>query len=219
MKKLLHHAMIPALLLAMAAPASFAGEAPSDGRMPGGSDKEGELSLSIDLALFDGIGLTDNVKAVMLGEAEAIFAGIGTSVNWLDRTVDPDRIGPSAVEVKVILSPVHPSTWDLKPNALGIVLAPHWDTVFVFARTVARTIGLGKTARSSDVIARRPDLALAMARVLVHEVIHTIARDHEHAEVGIMRGSQSYRTLIVEDAWLDERCAQAFAQGLIALNP
>ena len=84
-------------------------------------------------------------------------------VTWLDRVGNPEVEGRSDVEVNVILSSVRPSSWGYKKNALGIVLAPHWDTVLMFTRTIAHTIGLGNAPghRSLAAVAYDPDLAQA----------------------------------------------------------
>jgi hypothetical protein len=49
--------------------------------------------------------------------------------------------------------------------------------------------------------------------------VHVNWLNHDHAEAGIVRGNQSYRTLVREAAQLDERCAPAFREGLIRLSP
>jgi len=180
---------------------------------------EESVRLLLDVALFDGFGLSAMAEAEMLRETEQIFASIGVDVNWLDRVEDPSTPGAAPVEVKVILSRSHPASWNLKERALGVVLGPHWDTVFIFPHRVAWALGLGDRADLGALVARNPQVAQALGRVMVHEVIHAVAPAHLHAEVGIMRGHQNRHSLIVEEASLDGRCVTAFRQGLGSLHP
>ena len=189
------------------------------GNSPANEADEESARLLLDLALFDGLGLTSAAETSMLREAERIFASIGVDVNWLDRAEDPSAPRAAPVEVKVILSRSHPASWDLKERTLGVVLAPHWDTVFIFPHRVARTLGMGDKADLRALVARNPQVGQALGRVIVHEVIHAIAPAHLHAEVGIMRGHQTRHSLIVEEARLDGRCATAFRQGIGSLHP
>ncbi len=189
------------------------------GNSPANEADEESVRLLLDLALFDGFGLSATAETAMLRETEQIFASIGVDVNWLDRAEDPSTPGAAPVEVKVILSSSLPASWNLKERALGVVLGPQWDTVFIFPRRVAWALGLGDRADRRALVARNPQVGQALGRVIVHEVIHAIAPAHLHAEVGIMRGHQNRHSLIVEEARLDGRCATAFRQGIGSLRP
>ncbi len=175
--------------------------------------------LALDLSLFDGIGLSPAAQATMISEVATIFEDIGVDVNWLDRVANPSITGSAPVEIKIILSVSNPAAWSLKEKTLGVVLVPHWDTVYIFPRSIARTLGLRDKDDGRPLIGRDLEIAQALGRVIVHEVVHAIAPAHIHAEAGIMRGRQSRRTLIEEQARLDGRCADAFRQGFGALSP
>ena len=91
--------------------------------------------------------------------------------------------------------------------------------IWVFLRSVRWTLGhdLGRRGRASRADSR--ELALALARVVAHEVVHAIAPDEPHSHRGLMSHSLNRSFLLGKGAPLDPQCAAAFLVRLAARLP
>jgi hypothetical protein len=61
----------------------------------------------------------------------------------------------------------------------------------------------------------RKELARAIARVLIHEVIHAVAPNLSHADKGVMHDSLLIGPLSSREIEIDDRTKQEFLQGLM----
>jgi hypothetical protein len=144
---------------------------------------------TLELVWMDPQGLFPDFEAVQ-SEADAVFADLGVSVRWevgtAPRSSSADR---DPVRIQVVLMPTEPSTWGLSPTAMGVVLLPDrrpQDSVFLFYRPILRNLGLGTKGDSMLRPGERRDVARALGRVVVHEVIHAVAPNLAHSDEGLM---------------------------------
>ena len=91
--------------------------------------------------------------------------------------------------------------------------------IWVFLRSVRWTLGHDPGGRRSASDAESRELALALARVVAHEVVHSIAPDEPHSHRGLMSHSLNRSFLLGKGAPLDPQCAAAFLVRLAALAP
>ena len=113
--------------------------------------------------------------------------------------------------------PSEPSGWGISASAMGVVLLPkrsQQDSVFMFYPPILRNVGLGRKAGSMLTPRERRDIARAIARVLVHEVVHAIAPNLSHADEGVMHDALLLGALSKQDIVIDDRTKEEFLRGL-----
>jgi hypothetical protein len=175
----------------------------------------GEDRRKLDLVWLDAHGLFPDFDRVRV-EADAIFSDLEVSVGWEVGT-DP---GPSAAgvrRIRVVLMPSEPSGWGISPNAMGVVLLPNrgrQGSVYLFYRPILRNIGLGGREATMLTPRERRDTARAIARVLLHEVIHAIAPRLSHADEGVMHDSLLMGALARREIAIDDRTREEVLRGL-----
>jgi hypothetical protein len=149
-------------------------------------------------------------------EADAVFRDLGVSVRWEVGT-DPRRSTGGEVRVHAVLMPSEPSGWGIAPNAMGVVLLPDGsrpESVFLFYPAILRSVGLANQTSSMPNPRQRKDLARAIGRVLVHEVVHAIAPRLSHADEGLMHEALLSASLLKRRIEIDERTRQAFRNAV-----
>jgi len=85
MKELLQITVASALFLAMVVPSSLAIEVMGD------EEESRMLPFSIDLALFDGVGLSDDSRSILMQEAEAMLGWFRAARSWASRSSRASR--------------------------------------------------------------------------------------------------------------------------------
>ncbi len=169
----------------------------------------------LELVWVDAHGLFPDFERVR-SEADPIFRDLGVDVLW-EVGSDPKRSGPGERRIQVVLMPSEPSGWGISPNAMGVVLLPErsqQDSVFLFYRPILRTLGLGRRGGAMLNPRERQDVARAIARVLVHEVIHAIAPNLSHADEGVMHDSLLMGALARRGIEIDHRTREELLRGL-----
>jgi len=154
-------------------------------------------------------------------EVASIFHGIGVDVRWTRGGLGTVYGASALPEIPVILLPADPSRARADEHVMGLVMRQQEPSraIWVFLRSVRWTLGHPLWRRKPSNEAESRDLALALARVVAHEVVHSIAPDEPHSHGGLMRHSLNRRFLLGKGAPLDPQCAAAFLVRLAALLP
>jgi hypothetical protein len=174
--------------------------------------------LQVEIAIFDGVSLSESALGVVREELEQVFGSIGVQVSWVDRAASPD-FRAHCVEFRAHIVPIQPTTWGFRPRAMGAVLdyePPH--TVYVFFPTVVRTVKrldgshYGRLGSDSRLVAR------GIARVMAHEMLHVLAPGLPHSREGIMKRAFDRNDLLLRRPSIDPAFADASRRHLWAAN-
>jgi len=154
-------------------------------------------------------------------EVAAIFRGIGAEVRWTRGGPGTVYGGSELPEIPVILLREDPARTRAERHVMGLVMPQQAQNraVWVFLRSVRFTLGHDVARQRTATDAQARDLAFALARVVAHEVVHSIAPDEPHARGGLMSHSLNRSFLLGKGAPLDPQCAAAFLLRLAALLP
>jgi hypothetical protein len=149
-------------------------------------------------------------------EIGSILEGAGIRLHWTDEI---SREAPAgSLPVVVVVSPSEPAGagWHLPPSAMGVYLGSGSESsaIFVFYRRVAGVLGVGSGCCGMMEPSDRKRLARALARVVVHELVHRVAPDLPHADTGLMRSDLGRSQLLRSRLPLDERSARAVLAAL-----
>lgn len=175
----------------------------------------GDERRTLDLVWLDAHGLFPDFERVR-SEAEPIFRDLGVTVRW-EVGSDPRPSTAEELRIHVVLMPSEPSGWGISANAMGVVLLPdrsQQESVFLFYPPILRNAGLVRRAGTMLRPSERRDLSRAIARVLVHEVVHAIAPNLSHADEGVMHDALLVGALLKQDIEIDERTKEEFLRGL-----
>lgn len=152
-------------------------------------------------------------------EVETILEKAGVRVYWSDAVGEPAP--GAALPVSIVVSPSAPEGegWHLSPSTMGVYLATaESSAVFVFYHRVASVLE-GPSARDGMMPpAERKRLAKALARIVVHELVHRVAPDLPHADSGIMRRDLGRSLLLRSRLELDDGTRAALLVRLRASN-
>ncbi len=174
-----------------------------------------EQRRTLELVWLDSHGLFPDFERVR-SEAEPIFRDLGVEVEW-EVGSDPRPAISGTAGVQVVLMPSEPSGWGIAANAMGVVLLPsrsQQHSVFLFYPPILRNVGLGRRAGSMLNPRERRDVARALARVVVHEVVHAVAPNLSHADRGVMHDSLLSGALAKPTIEIDDRTKEEFLRGL-----
>jgi hypothetical protein len=100
---------------------------------------------------------------------------------------------------------------------MGVVLLPdrsQQESVYLFYQPILRNAGLGRKAGAMLMPGERRDLARAIARVLVHEVVHAVAPNLSHADEGVMHDALLVGALLRQAITIDRRTREEVLRGL-----
>lgn len=158
--------------------------------------------------------MTPEIQREVLGT----FDEMDVAAQWVEAPLRVMR-RPGEVFVRVLVLRQKPTDWGLKRTTLGVVMKDgetDSDTAFIFAPRVFRVLGYKEGRRSGDCPepAELKSVALAMARIVLHEVLHVIAPEHDHADEGLMFGNLDRTRLLKRDLRVDAKCLRAFREGL-----
>jgi hypothetical protein len=151
-------------------------------------------------------------------EVTATFRDIGVEVAWRQGEPGSSCGGGPVPEILVILLPTDPRPGHEVEHVMGMVLRNQRPAhaVWVFLSSLRWT--LGHPAPDGPLNARQEgEVALALARVVAHEVVHAIAPDEPHSRGGLMNHSLNRAFLLGPRSPLTGPCARAFLDQLQAL--
>ena len=181
----------------------------------GAATLRGEDQRTLELVWLDSHGLFPDFERVR-SEADPIFRDLGVTVRWEVGT-DPRPSLKEEARIQVVLMPSEPSGWGLSANAMGVVLLPErnqQDSVYLFYGPILRNVGLARKAGAMLEPRARRDVGRAIARVLVHEVVHAIAPNLSHADEGVMHDALLIGALLQREIEVDRRTKEEFLRGL-----
>ncbi|HXB56458.1 MAG TPA: hypothetical protein VN461_16920 [Vicinamibacteria bacterium] len=174
-------------------------------------------SPALVLVWFDPNRLLPSASSSLQREVAATFRDIGVEVAW--RQGGPGSTceeGP-VPELPIILLPSDPRRGSEGAHVMGLVIRNQRPTraVWVFLSSVRWT--LGHQAPERALTARQEgEVALALARVVAHEVVHAIAPDEPHSRGGLMNYSLNRAFLLGPRSPLTGPGARAFLDQLQA---
>jgi hypothetical protein len=121
-------------------------------------------------------------------------------------------------EVIVVLLPHRPPRSRLSEGAMGATSKSEESprALAVFAAEVSRTLGFATEPGVWSPIQRR-DFAVALGRVVVHELVHTVIPDRPHDRRGLMAASLNRYQLLCSAPAIAPETAEAFRSALGAL--
>ncbi len=175
----------------------------------------GEDLRTLELVWLDSHGLFPDFERVR-SEANPIFRDLGVAIRW-DVGTDPRPSAAEEARIQVVLMPSEPTGWGLSANAMGVVLLPErsrQDSVYLFYGPILRNVGLGRKAGAMLNPRERRNTARAIARVLVHEVVHAIAPKLSHADEGVMHDALLIGALLQREIEVDGRTKEEFLRAL-----
>jgi hypothetical protein len=175
----------------------------------------------IALLWFDPRGTLPGGFETVRQEVARIFREIGVDVRWTLGGLGTVYGAADVPEVPLILLPDDPAPSRDGRHIMGLVVKGQQPSraVWVFLKSVRWTLGhdLGKPRPRTEEEGR--DLAVAVARVAAHEVVHAIAPDEPHSRGGLMSHSLNRAHLLGQRIPVDAQCAAAFLTRLAALLP
>ena len=175
----------------------------------------------ISLLWFDPQGTFPGGFEIVRQEVAGIFRDIGVDVRWTLGGLGTVYGGADVPEVPVILLPDDPMPSRDGQHIMGLVMKSQEPSraVWVFLKRVRWTLGHDLRQRGPRTEGEGRELALAVARVVAHEVVHAIAPDEPHSRGGLMSHSLGRGYLLGQRAPVDAQCAAAFLARLAALRP
>jgi len=177
---------------------------------------KGEQARTLELVWLDAHGLFPDFDRVRT-QADPIFRELGVRVRW-EVGSDPRPFSANEVRIQIVLMPSEPSGWGISPSAMGVVLLrerARQNNAYLFYLPILRSVGLGRKAGAMLSPRERRDVARAIARVLVHEVIHVIAPNLSHADEGVMHDALLMGALSRSEIVIDERTRVEFLRCLL----
>lgn len=202
------------------APAATAALGIADDHAPGGvtASRSGprapaELAADLELVWYDPEGLVPYAVDFVSREVEHIFEAVDRRI-VLRRGSGFER--PGRKPLRVILVRQAAAAWDLGDDVMGVAPGSSRPrrNIYIIAPTVREVIGQNPAAALEQDTPELAELALALARVLAHEIVHAVAPRHPHAEEGMMSPQQKRDSLLGEQFVLDDFCVKAFLRGL-----
>jgi len=183
----------------------------------------------LHLAWFDPrVALPGSFSAVSR-EVTKAFRGLGIAVSWRVGRVGDEMGTITPDEVSVIFLPSNPQGRDGRPGVMGRVQRSQQPPrgAWVFVSEVRRVLCPPQMGNHFGDPRESPDLPLALARVVVHEVVHAIVPEEPHEDTGLMQDKLDRAVLVGRRPTVGSGCAQALLRGLatshqnsvVATNP
>jgi hypothetical protein len=150
------------------------------------------------------------VYAGMAREVRSILSGI-VELAWDKRPGGLLEEG----EIGVILLDTEPSRAGMRGHTMGCVIREERTRVlWVNLGTVARTANVPQAVSHSWSVAERQRLAVALGRVVAHEVVHAIAPTLPHAPQGLLRAELTRPDLVARRLDLDRDTQAGFLRAI-----
>jgi hypothetical protein len=233
----LAHVVLGALISAASVVPGFAGDGnglendrsdvettyaqPASPPLPSAADSPVWSGPRITLLWFDPRETLPGGFETVRQEVTRIFREIGVDVRWTVGGLGTTFGASGVPEVPVILLPDDPAPVRRGQRIMGLVMRSQEPSraVWVFLKSVRWTLGHDMRKGGPRTEAEAQELALAVARVAAHEVVHAIAPDEPHSQGGLMNHSLSRGFLLGRRLPVDPQCAAAFLTRLAALLP
>lgn len=152
-------------------------------------------------------------------EVQDLLLGMGVEVDWsTGKPIDHDT---AVTKVWVLLRPNESEELGVAEHAMGAVLNPRGsrNTVFVFVPNVLRTLGHRNALGLSTSPKSRSQINRAVARVITHELIHTVLPGRAHDARGLFSAHLDRRLLLARKLEVDGRTVAALVLRLNHAQP
>lgn len=149
---------------------------------------------TLRLVWSDHRGVATTLRPAIFQEAERRLRAAGLGVSW---TVwDGSDRAASADEIEISINAAPPAP--LPPNTMGVVYpaAGHLHCVFIFVSAIKTVLGLDPQSPMPPSPGAERDLSLAVARVILHELVHEGAPEIGHRRTGLMAPRLDRRLLV-----------------------
>ena len=175
----------------------------------------------ISLLWFDPRGSLPGGFETVRQEVARIFREIGVDVRWTLGGLGTVYGAADVPEVPVIVLADDPAPSRDGRHVMGLVIRSQEPSraVWVFLKNVRWTLGHDLRKQRARTEGEGQELALAVARVVAHEVVHAITPDEPHSRGGLMSHSLNRNYLLGRRLPVDAQCAAAFLTRLAALLP
>jgi hypothetical protein len=201
--------------------ATYAPSAPPAPQMRPAAEPPAGSGPRISLLWFDPRGSLPGGFETVRQEVDRVFREIGVDVRWTLGGPGTVYGGADVPEVPLILLPDDPAPSRAGQHIMGLVVKGQQPSraVWVFLKSVRWTLGHDVRKARPRAQEEERELALAVARVAAHEVVHAIAPDEPHSRGGLMSHSLNRAHLLGQRIPVDAQCAAAFLTRLAALLP
>ena len=165
---------------------------------------------TIEIVWFDPLDALPCRFEELVGEAEAVFRTADVAVRW--RKAGPGTVTQPPQVHAVLLDGAQPAGQELVLGATGHSGAPALN-LWISLPAIKRTLGLDPTPGRAVSAFERRQLARALARVLLHEVVHAVAPDLPHAATGLMCERMDRAFLLKESVAIDAAWVAALREA------
>jgi hypothetical protein len=209
--------MSPALLPAEPADVPpWRHEAPASPELrPSPATFEREAAGGLEIVWFDPLDAMPCAFEEMTMEADRVFNAMGVRVAWLKATQDTYTRPPQVHAVLVDGREAPGRELTMGATQRDRTSGLH---TWVSLPAVKRTLGIDPTPGRSISPGQRWQIARAVARVLVHEVVHAVAPSLPHAERGLMGHRLNRQFLLSAGVRFDPAAAAALRTGSLTLQ-
>jgi hypothetical protein len=165
---------------------------------------------ALRIALVDIAELPALTVRALQYEARAILAPQGRGLAW--RRVRPQEDLEAGEVPVILLAGEHPLRRSRAAVLGGVEPRSVRPAAWVYARAVARAIGLSRPPARADFAVQRA-LGVALGRVVAHELVHAMAPEMTHATAGLMAPVYDRQALVGPRLRLDLAAITAYRAG------
>ncbi len=149
-------------------------------------------------------------------ELQRTLEAIDVASSW--KRCDQETGAPPEQRIRVVLVRSDPADWGLSPQVMGAVLSQNrpQSEVYVFFNGVARALGYSPEVRQDrwPSAQEKRELARAMSRVIVHEIVHAVLPTRPHASEGLTRSRLDRTALLGAKMHLNASAAAELRSAL-----
>lgn len=179
-------------------------------RTPAGAAQDLPAPLPLlTLYVFDVHGLMDSSFADITRETGGIFQEMGVDITWRRGALGTVYGGGPLREIPVILLKEPPGSFKSNVQVLGLVPKGQPTAIWIFVENVRRTLSLSMTEAISPRV-----LAIAVGRVIAHEIVHSLAPEFAHTKRGLMRHALDRNALVGSARPSHSKCVGAVRAAL-----
>lgn len=175
---------------------------------PAGLPREAAAATpQLTLVVYDVHEVLDADFPRFIKETSAIFKEMGADVAWRRGGLGTVHGSGPVREIPVILLKEPPGKLQAKRDVLGLIPKDQPPAIWVFVENVKRSIGVDASERTGG-------LAVALGRVVAHEIVHSVAPGLGHTKAGLMRHALDRAALVGAQRPSHAECAGAVRAAL-----
>lgn len=164
----------------------------------------------LSLVVYDVHGLLGAQFADLVDETSAIFEQMGVDIGWRRGRLGTVHGAGSVREIPIILLKEPPGRLRDQRDVLGLIHKNQPAAIWVFVENVKLAIGV--TTQGPSPAGSR--LAIAVGRVVAHEMVHSLAPELGHTRNGLMRHALDRQALVGQPRPSHAECAGAVRAAL-----